>query len=99
MRNAILLLIIFCSSNQNGLKKISRNDLRYQKHRKQKTLVPALRDAGQALSQNTLYENVERGGWWPSPGGSAIVLCTGEIMLTSGMCHRGTECSGVTSPG
>ena len=44
--------------------------------------MPALGDAGKALSQNILCENVECGDRWSSPGGSAAVVCTREIMLT-----------------
>ena len=61
--------------------------------------MPALGDAGKALSQNILCENVECGDRWPSPGGSAAVVCTREIMLTIVVCYRCTECSGVTSWG
>ena len=58
--------------------------------------MPALGDAGKALSQNTLCENVECGDRWPSPGGSAAVVCTRKIMLTTVVCYRCTECRGVT---
>ncbi len=34
----------------------------------------ALGDAGKALSQNILCENVECGDRWSSPGGSAAVV-------------------------